>query len=236
MPAYRAAQTLKACFEEIPPGCADLVILVDDASTDDTVSVARQLPIKVVRHTRNLGYGGNQKTCYTEALAEGADIVVMLHPDGQYDARVIPAMVEVLRRGECEWVIASRLLTPGGALGGGMPLYKFWANRLLTKVENWLAGMGLSECHSGYRAYTRKFLETVPFRENSDDFVFDTQVLLQGHCFGFVPRELAVETRYFEGCSSIGMRDSAVYALKTLYWAGRCWLHKRGWLRCRIFG
>src|SRR5215212_6825260 len=178
MPARNAAKTLEATVSGIPRAWVDEIILVDDSSTDDTVELARKLPLHVVWHPHNVGYGGNQKTCYLEALQRGADIVVMLHPDGQYDPSIIPAMIEPIRRGEADVVLGSRFAEPGLARSGGMPLWKYVANRFLTIVENRVMGTSLTELHTGYRAYSRNFLMTVPFLRNSLDFVFDTEVLM----------------------------------------------------------
>src|SRR5262249_47961753 len=187
----------------------------DDVSQDETVEIARQLGLSVVIHVQNRGYGGNQKTCYLEALKDGADVVVMLHPDYQYDSRRVPALIEPILQGEADLVLGSRLLD-GGALTGGMPLYKFFSNRFLTIVENAAFGQRLSECHTGFRAYSRQLLTTIPFVLNSDKFVFDTEVIAQTVAFGFKVTEIPVPTRYFKEASSVNFKNSVVYGVATL--------------------
>jgi glycosyltransferase involved in cell wall biosynthesis len=228
MPAYNAAATLATTLGGIPPGVADVVILVDDASGDDTAEVARGLNIHVIRHPHNVGYGGNQKTCYMEALRQEADVVVMLHPDGQYDPGIVGQMADEVTSGRADLVLGSRFLTPGQARRGGMPWWKRLANRFLTTCENAVLGTSLSEMHTGYRAYSRRFLETVPFLRNSNDFVFDTQILVQAAAFGFRIGEIPVATRYFAEASSINLRVSTVYGLKTMATLGRYILHRAG--------
>ncbi len=215
MPAYNAARTLERTYNDIPPNVVDSVILVDDVSQDETVEIAQRLGLKVVIHIQNRGYGGNQKTCYLEALRDGADIVVMLHPDYQYDSRLIPELIAPIERGEADMMMGSRLLG-GGALAGGMPLWKYIANRFLTIVENLVLGQHLSECHTGFRAYSRRLLETIPFLLNSDDFVFDTEVIAQAVAFGFRIGEIAVPTRYFAEASSVNFQRSVKYGFSTL--------------------
>jgi len=215
LPAYNAARTLGRTVEEIPPGVVDDVLLVDDASRDETVALARRLEIPVVVHPRNRGYGGNQKTCYTEALRRNADIVVMLHPDYQYTPRLIGAMAWLVASGEFDVVLGSRILGTG-ALKGGMPFYKYVANRFLTAVENVLLGVKLSEFHTGYRAFSRVVLETLPLGECSDDFVFDNQILAQSIAFGYRIGEISCPTKYFAEASSINFRRSVVYGLGVL--------------------
>ncbi|HYV19906.1 MAG TPA: glycosyltransferase family 2 protein [Verrucomicrobiae bacterium] len=215
LPAYNAARTLERTCAEIPPGSADEIILVDDASRDDTVAVAQRLGLTVVTHPKNLGYGGNQKTCYRAALERGAGIVVMLHPDYQYPPQILPAMVELVRSGLFDVVLGSRILGRG-ALEGGMPLYKYAGNRLLTAAENLLVGRKLSEYHTGYRAYSRRVLETLPLLENSDGFVFDNQVLCQAIAFGFTIGEVSSPCRYFPEMSSIGFGSSVRYGFGVL--------------------
>ncbi|HNC15999.1 MAG TPA: glycosyltransferase family 2 protein, partial [Solirubrobacterales bacterium] len=190
MPARQAAATLKATFDEIPRDAVDEVILVDDSSTDETVDLARQLEINVVWHPHQVGYGGNQKTCYLEALQRGADVVVMLHPDGQYEPGLIPSMIEPIVADQADLVLGSRLLVEGWALSAGMPRWKFIANRFLTTIQNRIMGTRLSEAHTGYRAYSRELLLTVPFLRNSLDFVFDSELLYQASYFGFRIREV----------------------------------------------
>lgn len=212
MPAYRAARTVEATYRDLPHAVIDRVLLVDDASRDDTVAVARSLGIDVHVHTHNRGYGGNQKTCYTQALAAGADIVVMVHPDYQYEPRLVTAMAGMIASGVYDAVIGSRILG-GGALRGGMPLWKYAANRLLTAGQNLLLGAKLSEYHTGYRAYSRALLEGVRWTENSDDFVFDNQMLAQCILGGFRVGEISVPTKYFEEASSIDFARSVTYGL-----------------------
>jgi GT2 family glycosyltransferase len=215
LPAYRAAKTLVEVVGDIPRGHADRILLVDDASADATVSVATALHLDVIRHQRNLGYGGNQKTCYRRALQMGADVVVMLHPDGQYDPAIIPNLCRVIEAGEADIVLGSRWLGLDPAKAG-MPWWKRLGNRFLTATENRILGLRLSEYHTGYRAYSRRFLETIPFLENSDDFVFDTQVLIQAATFGFKIGEVPAIGRYHEDASSVSFKTSTVYGLKTL--------------------
>jgi glycosyltransferase involved in cell wall biosynthesis len=234
MPAYNAAATLEATLREIPEGVVDHVLLVDDASLDDTVQVATALDIQVIRHPHNVGYGGNQKTCYMEALRQDADVVVMLHPDGQYDPGILGEMIEAIRSGKGDLVLGSRFFIPGQARRGGMPWWKIVANRFLTACENAVLGLHLSEYHTGYRAYSRRFLERVPFLRNSNDFVFDTQILVQARSFGFRIAEVPVSTRYFAEASSVNFRVSTVYGLKTLWVLVRYTLHRAG-LRSRLF-
>ena len=216
MPAYRAEKTLEDCYRAIPHDVVDTVQLVDDASDDATLAVAERLGIRAHRHPQNRGYGGNQKTCYTLALADGADIVVMLHPDYQYDPRLIPAMAGMIASGVYDVVLGSRILGKT-ALSGGMPLYKYVSNRLLTFVQNLLLGTKLSEFHTGYRAFSRRVLETLPLAANSDDFVFDNQMLVQAVAFGMRIGEVSCPTRYFPEASQISFRRSVRYGLGVLY-------------------
>lgn len=225
MPAYNAAETLVDTYKRIPPDYIERVILVDDGSIDETVKVAGELDLNLIVHPHNAGYGANQKTCYMEALREGAEIVIMLHPDGQYDPDIIPQMIAAIRNGDGDFVLGSRFLPPSGALAGGMPRYKYISNRFLTAVENLVMGTKLSECHTGYRAYSRELLETVPFLRNSNDFVFDTEMIFQTHHFGFHFAEVPVTTRYFNEASSISFLSSIQYGLSTLWVAGRYLLH-----------
>lgn len=215
LPAYNAERTLRSTYLEIPRDVVDDVILVDDGSADHTAQLARELGIHTIVHSQNLGYGANQKTCYQAALARGADIVVMLHPDYQYPPKLIASMAAMIADGQCDVVLASRILG-GGALAGGMPVYKYIANRLLTAVQNIFLGQKLSEYHTGYRAWSRQVLETLPLRNNSDDFVFDNQMLVQAIYRGFRVGELACPTRYFADASSINFRRSVGYGLGVL--------------------
>lgn len=235
MPAYNAAETLETTLRALPEGCCDEVIVVDDASTDATVEVARRLPVTLVRHRENRGYGGNQKTCYREALARGADFVVMVHPDDQYDARLVPAAVDILRLGVLDLVLGNRIRTRREALAGGMPRLKYLANRGLTLVENVLTGQNLGEWHSGFRAYRRVLLETVPFEESSDDFVFDSQLLLQAVHFGFRLGDIPMPVRYFDEASSISLRRASTYALATLGSLGTWYAHRLRLRRSPLF-
>jgi glycosyltransferase involved in cell wall biosynthesis len=235
MPARNAARTLERTVSGIPKEWVDEIILVDDKSTDNTVDVARDLPINVIWHPHNVGYGGNQKTCYLQALQRDADIVVMLHPDGQYEPTLIPQMVTPILRGEADLVLGSRLAEPGMARAGGMPLYKYVANRALTAVENRLLGTNLSEMHTGYRAYSRGLLLQVPFLRNALDFSFDSEMLMQSVHLGFRVAEVPARTRYFADASSISLRPSVVYGVKTLWAGARLVLHRNGILRSRKF-
>jgi glycosyltransferase involved in cell wall biosynthesis len=228
MPAYNAALTLEDTFNRIPPGYYDEIVLVDDFSRDDTTQLAQKLSLKAIRHPHNVGYGGNQKTCYMEALRDGADIVVMLHPDGQYDPAIIPEMIEPIRQDRADLVLGSRMMIPGGAQKGGMPKWKQVANRFLTTCENAAMGTSFSECHTGYRAYGRKFLETIPFLRNSNNFVFDTEVIFQAVAFGMRVVEVPISTRYFKEASSVGFRSGVVYGLGTLATAGSFLMHRWG--------
>jgi glycosyltransferase involved in cell wall biosynthesis len=215
MPAYNAEATLRQTVAEIDRSVADDIVLVDDASSDRTVAVARELGVHHVVHPENRGYGGNQKTCYREALARGADIVVMLHPDYQYSPRLLPAMAAMVASEHFDCVLGSRILGVG-ALKGGMPYWKYLANRILTLVENLLLGYKLAEYHTGYRAFSRRLLETLPLEENSDDFVFDNQMLAQALWFGFEIGEITCPARYFEEASSIDFRRSVKYGFGVL--------------------
>jgi len=235
MPAYNAARTLERTYHDLPQDVIDHIILVDDVSQDETVEIARRLGLHVVVHIQNKGYGGNQKTCYLEALRAGADIVVMLHPDYQYDSRLVPDLIKPIVEDRADMMLGSRLLTPGGARAGGMPLWKYLANRFLTIVENLALGLRLSEAHTGFRAYRRKLLETIPFLLNSDNFVFDTQVIAQAVAFGFRVDEIAVPTRYFSEASSVNFHRSVVYGLSTLHVMLRFALNRIGVIRADEF-
>jgi len=235
MPAYNAASTVVKTREEIPPNVVSKVILVDDKSKDQTIPIARDAGIEVIAHPHNVGYGGNQKTCYMAALREGADVVVMLHPDGQYDPTILPAMIDPIVAGEADMTLGSRFLQPGGPSAGGMPRYKIIANRCLTTVENYILDTHFSELHTGYRAYSRHFLETIPFLRNSNDFVFDTQVIAQSVAFGLKVIEVPVQTKYFDDASSTTLRQSLVYGFKTLTVMLRYRLHTTSKLKAAIF-
>ena len=234
MPAYNAAATLERTFHDLPMEYVDEVIVVDDNSTDDTVEVAQRLGLTVVRHEQNKGYGGNQKTCYTQALERGADFVVMIHPDYQYDARIIPAAINILELGICDVVLGNRIRTRREALQGGMPKAKYFANRGLTILENLMSGQNLGEWHSGLRAYNRRVLESVPYQRNSDDFVFDSQFLVQCVHLGFKLGDVPVPVRYFDEASSINFRRSTTYALQTLRTFVQWYGHRMG-MRSPLF-
>ena len=235
LPAYNAERTLAATLADFPPGCVDEILLVDDESTDNTVAVAREMGLTVIAHPENRGYGGNQKTCYKYALEHGADVVVMIHPDYQYDARVIPHAVGLIELGICDVVLGSRVRSRQEALRCGMPWWKYFSNRFLTFVENVALGQNLGDFHSGFRVYRRSVLETIPFERNSDDFVFDTQFLAQAVHFGFRLGDLPVPVRYFDEASSINFRRSTVYGVRTLATMARFWLHRLWLWRSGLF-
>jgi glycosyltransferase involved in cell wall biosynthesis len=234
MPAYNAEKTLFQTYAELPHEYVDEVILVDDGSSDSTVKVAGELNIKTIIHSTNIGYGGNQKTCYREALSHGADIVVMIHPDYQYSPRLVTAMASMIASGQYDIVLGSRILG-GMALKGGMPLYKYVANRFLTLIENLFIGAKLSEYHTGFRAFTRRVLETLPLEKNSDDFVFDNEILVQAVSFGFRIGEISCPTRYFTDASSINFRRSVVYGFGVLVTTMKYLFHKSGIMRFSLF-
>jgi glycosyltransferase involved in cell wall biosynthesis len=234
LPAYNAAKTLLRTLDEIPPAYRQNIILVDDASTDNTVEVARQAGLTVIVHERNQGYGGNQKTCYTESLKRGADLVVMLHPDHQYDAKVIPHLIQPILDGEADAVFGSRMLG-GHSLEGGMPEWKFVANVLLTAFANIVFRRYLTEIHSGFRAYSRQYLETVRFMENSNDFIFDTEIIAQGMMCKLTFQEVPITTRYFPEASSINLRRSIIYGFGILAVLTKYWLHRNGLMRLQKF-
>lgn len=217
MPAYYAGSMLDKTYKDIKKGLANEIILVDDASKDDTVERAKKLGITVYVHKQNKGYGGNQKTCYTQALKRNPDCVIMLHPDYQYDSTKIPQLIQPILKGEYDIMLGSRIRTRDEALRGGMPLYKYIANRFLTLSENIILGLNLSEYHTGFRAYSKKVLETLPFKNFSDDFVFDTQFLVSAAYEGFKIGETPVPVRYFPEASSINFRRSITYGIATLY-------------------
>jgi glycosyltransferase involved in cell wall biosynthesis len=234
LPAYNATETLKQTYDEIPRDVVDEIILIDDASKDATVEMARSLGIPTVRHDRNRGYGGNQKTCYTMALARGADIVVMLHPDYQYTPKLVTAMASMIASEQFDVVLASRILG-GGALVGGMPLYKYISNRLLTLLENIMISQKLSEYHTGYRAWSRAVLEKLPLQNNSEDFVFDNQMLVQCAYFGFRIGEISCPTKYFPEASSINFKRSVVYGLGVLKTSIQYRLQRMGLVASPLF-
>ena len=235
MPAYNAARTLGKTVADIPPGTADEIILGDDASSDDTVAVAQRLGLTVIQHGENRGYGANQKSCYAAALAAGADIVVMIHPDYQYDSRLTPYLVGFIKDGVCDVMLGSRIRTRQEALAGGMPFYKYLANRTLTLVENIVLGQNLAEFHTGFRAFRREVLESIPFHRNSDDFVFDQEILMQAIAQGYRLGEVPVPTRYDADSSSIGLRRSVVYGLATLWTLAKWLLHRLRLWRFRMY-
>jgi|SRR5579875_534552 len=234
LPAYNAERTLRQTVAEIPMEIVDDVILTDDASSDGTCALAQELGLHTLRHDRNRGYGGNQKTCYTSALRRGADIVVMLHPDYQYTPRLISAMTSMIAYGDYDVVLGSRILGKG-ALSGGMPVYKYFSNRFLTAAENLIIGQKLSEYHTGYRAWRRCVLESLPLHACSDDFVFDNQMLAQALYFGFNVGEVSCPTRYFPEASSINFRRSVTYGLGVLTTALQYRAARMGVSRSPIF-
>ncbi len=234
LPAYNAAKTLEKTYLDLPKERVFKIILVDDVSQDQTVEVAHALGLSVVIHVQNRGYGGNQKTCYLEALKEGADIVVMLHPDHQYDSRLVPELVQPILEGKADMIMGSRILN-GRALEGGMPVWKYVANRILTIAENLVYRTRLTDCHSGFRAYSRKLLTTVPFLLNSDDFVFDSQMIAQAIHFGFTIMEIPVQARYFPEASSVNFKVSSIYGVKTLGVMIRFVLQRLGLTHVRLF-
>ena len=228
MPAFNAERTLARTVDEIPSGTYSSLLLVDDCSTDGTVSVAKSLGIDVIEHGANRGYGGNQKTCYRAALDRDADIVVMLHPDNQYDARCIPVMTRIVGLGICDVVLGNRIRSRRQVLNGGMPKWKYFANRSSTFVENFILGTALGDFHSGFRAYSRKVLETVPFETNSDDFVFDQEFIMQARSMGFEIGDIPVPVRYFKEASSINFRRSSRYGIEAAKALGSLGLHRAG--------
>ncbi|HEX2148664.1 MAG TPA: glycosyltransferase family 2 protein [Actinomycetota bacterium] len=235
MPAYNAALTLNSTWEAIPAGIVDEVLLVDDGSKDETMEIARKLPIHTIPLPHNVGYGGNQKICYLEALRLEADVIVMLHPDGQYDPILLPDLIAPIIDGKADCVLGSRMLIPGGARAGGMPLYRFVSNKILTALENLALEDSFSELHTGYRAYSRSFLETIPFMRNSDNFVFDSQVIAQAVAFKQRIVEVPIHTRYHPEASSTSMKANIVYGLTTLAVMVKYRLHKAGLVKSRLF-
>ena len=234
MPAYNASRTLRMTYEELPKEHVHLVILVDDGSTDDTIDIARELKLEVFVHNRNYGYGANQKTCYTEALKAGADIVVMVHPDYQYDPTLLPQIIQPIVEGKAHLVLGSRL-KEGSALQQGMPWWKYISNRFLTWLENLTFGLHHSEYHTGYRAFDRTLLETVNFSMNSDKFIFDQEIIAQAVAAGFNLEEIAVPTRYFAEASQISFVASSIYGMQILTLLARYVMHKTGLRKSRQF-
>jgi glycosyltransferase involved in cell wall biosynthesis len=234
MPAYNAAKTLEQTYAEVPLDLVDEVVVTDDASDDATVEVARRLGLRTLVHDRNLGYGANQKTCYNAALELGADVAVMLHPDYQYTPSLLTPMIGMITDGPFDAVLGSRILG-GRALAGGMPYYKYFANRFLTATQNFLAGAKLSEYHTGYRAFSRAVLESCALEENSDDFVFDNQMLAQIIYAGFSIGEVSCPAAYFEDASSINFRRSVRYGLGVLRTSGQLFAQRKGFARYPIF-
>ena len=234
MPAYNAGRTLRMTYEELPKESVSLVILVDDGSTDETLDVARGLNLEIFVHNRNYGYGANQKTCYTEALKTGADVIVMVHPDYQYDPTLLPKIIEPIVNGSADLVLGSRL-KEGSAVRQGMPWWKFVGNRGLTWVENLVFGLSLSEYHTGYRAFRRDVLETVNYAMNSDGFVFDQEIIAQAVAARFRIAEIAVPVRYFPEASSVTFLNSVVYGFRILFVLARFALYRSGIRRSRRF-
>lgn len=235
LPAYNAEKTLPQTLADIPPEFLPNVILVDDCSKDRTLEVARSFGISATPHQTNKGYGGNQKTCYREALKAGADIVVMLHPDYQYNPKIIPQLVGVIANNVCDVMLGNRIRTRRETLSGGMPFYKYISNRFLSLFCNVATGENLGEWHSGMRAYSRKVLETIPWENNTDDFAFDMQFLVQSSYFGFRIGDIPVETKYFEEASSINFSRSLKYGLHTLFILAQYLLQKSGLVKLRLF-
>ena len=235
MPAYNAERTLEKTFLDIPEGSVDQVILVDDASPDNTVEIARRLGITVLCHSDNKGYGANQKTCYDAALERGADVVIMIHPDYQYDSRITPHALGFLSTEICDVIVGSRIRTRNEALKSGMPLYKYISNRFLTIIENVILGQNLGDFHSGFRAYTREVLEKIPYHQNSDDFVFDSEFLAQTVYYGFRIGDVPIPARYFLEASSINFIRSVKYGLQTLLVMAKFLIQKTGLFKFKIF-
>lgn len=235
MPAYHAEQTLRETVASIPKGCFDELILVDDASTDDTVAVARELGLTVFVNEHNLGYGGNQKRCYQEALKRDAELIIMLHPDNQYDASLIPFFKGFVAHGVCDMMLGSRIRTRKEALAGGMPFYKYLMNRLLTLMMNVVMGQNLAEMHSGFRIYHRRVLDAVCFADNANDFVFDAQLIAQAVMQGLKLGDAPMPVRYFPEASSISFKDSTIYGLKILGLLGQVLVHQFKLKKVRLF-
>jgi glycosyltransferase involved in cell wall biosynthesis len=235
MPAYNAATTLEKTVKDIPTGFADEIILVDDSSKDYTVRIAKNLGLTIIIHKDNRGYGANQKTCYDEALKRNPDIVIMIHPDYQYDSSLVPLFVQIIEKGICDIVLGSRVRTRRECLDSGMPLYKYLSNRILTIIENLITGQNLSEWHTGYRAYSRRVLEKIPYHKNSNHFVFDSQFLIQAAYFGFRIGDLPVPCRYISEASSINFTRSIIYGMGTLRTVAQFLLQKLYLVKFDIF-
>lgn len=235
MPAYNAEKTIEKTVNDIPKGLASEIILVDDRSHDGTIREARRLGLTTIAHEDNQGYGGNQKTCYDEALKRGADIVIMIHPDYQYDSSLAVNMVRPIAEGRADVMLGSRIRSRAEALSGGMPVWKYIPNRFLTTVENMVLGLNMSEYHTGYRAYSRKVLETIPYHNFSNDFVFDSEFLVASRYFGFRFDETPVPVRYFDEASSISFKRSVTYGLSTLWCLVRYLSQKWGVKSSRLF-
>ena len=235
MPAYNAESTLEQTLRDIPEGTVDEVILTDDFSTDRTVEVANKLGITVIEHSKNRGYGANQKTCYDYALSRGADIIVMIHPDYQYDPKVIPFAVGFMTNNICDMILGSRIRTRQETLDGGMPIYKYISNRFLTISENMILGQNLGDFHSGFRAYKREVLEKIDYHKNSDDFVFDTEFLAQSVYYNFRIGDIPIPTRYFPEASSINLKRSLEYGILTLWVMLKYTLQKAGLCKYNLF-
>lgn len=235
LPAFNASKTIEKTYREIPFDIVDEVVLVDDCSTDNTSEIAKKIGVKhIIRHEKNTGYGGNQKTCYNKALELGADIVIMLHPDYQYTPKLIASMSYLISNEVYEVVLGSRILGKG-ALRGGMPLYKYFFNRMLTLFQNILMGQKLSEYHTGYRAFSARVLRSINYKANSDDFVFDNQMLAQICFAGFEIAEITCPTKYFDEASSINFRRSSIYGLGVIRTSIQYFLHKHGLIKCKYF-
>jgi glycosyltransferase involved in cell wall biosynthesis len=235
MPGRNVARTLERTFDGIATEWVDEILLVDDGSSDNTRELAEKLPIRLIWHPHNVGYGGTQKTCYLDALQRDADVVVMLHPDGQYEPSLIPELVAPILKGDADLVLGSRFAEPGMALAGGMPRYKYVANRALTTIENLVLRTDLSELHTGYRAYSRRLLLGVPFLRNALDYSFDSELIMQAVHFGFRITEVPARSKYFEEAGSMSLKPSTVYGVKTLWAATRFLLHRTGVVRSRKF-
>jgi glycosyltransferase involved in cell wall biosynthesis len=234
MPAYNAARTLRQTYEELPLDIVDEVLLVDDSSSDETVTLARELNVTTFQHKKNLGYGRNQKTCYREALKRGADIMIMLHPDYQYSPKLVISLAGMIASGHYDVALGSRILGVG-ALEGGMPRYKYVSNRFLTAVQNLLLGYKLSEYHTGFRVFSRHVLESLPIEEDSDDFLFDNEMLAQAIYFNYQIGEISCPTKYFPEASSISFKRSVKYGLGVLWTSLKFRMQKMGMGRFRIF-